>query len=72
MSLPLKKLQLRHDDNVEESMLDLKPTTSHSEAMLSKCIEWLETQEKVNAMQVLLICKIRNITIRKIQASKSR
>jgi len=39
------------DDDVEDSVLDLKPSTSHAEVelMLSKCIDWFEVQEEANA-----------------------
>ncbi|KAL4135498.1 hypothetical protein QTP88_007104 [Uroleucon formosanum] len=49
------------DEDVEDSGLDLKPLTSHSEAeaMLSKCIDWFEVQEESNATQVLLLRQIR-------------
>jgi len=60
MSLPLTK-KLMTSDDVEDSVLDLKPPTSHEEveAMLSKCIDWFKIpiQEEANAMQVLLLRK---------------
>ncbi|XP_049800173.1 jerky protein homolog-like [Schistocerca nitens] len=49
-----------------------KQTISHSEAeaMLSKCIEWFESQEEANATQALLLRKIRNIAAVKARTSK--
>ncbi|XP_025197548.1 jerky protein homolog-like [Melanaphis sacchari] len=62
------------DDDVEDSVLDLKPLTSHAEveAMLLKCIDWFEVQEEANATQVLLLRKIRNIAAQKARASKKQ
>ncbi|KAL4149797.1 hypothetical protein QTP88_003661 [Uroleucon formosanum] len=62
------------DEDVENSGLDLKPLTSHSEAeaMLSKCIDWFEVQEESNATQVLLLRQIRNIAAKKAREKKSQ
>lgn len=62
------------DEDVEDSGLDLKPLTSHSEAeaMLSKCIDWFEVQEESNATQVLLLRQIRNIAAKKARESKNQ
>lgn len=39
-----------YDDDVKESVLDLKPKTYYSnvQAILSECIDWLKVQEKAN------------------------
>jgi len=60
------------DDGIEDSVLDLKPPTSYTEAILSKCIDWFEIQEETNAMQVLLLHEIRNTAAQKARASKNR
>ncbi|XP_047108008.1 jerky protein homolog-like [Schistocerca piceifrons] len=51
-----------------------KQTISHSEAktMLSKCIEWFESQEEGNATQALLLRKIGNIAAVKARTSKKQ
>lgn len=56
-------------DNDEEPDIIENTKTSHSEAesMLSKCIDWFETQE-----EVLLLRKIRNIAAQKARASKKQ
>ncbi|KAG5873643.1 hypothetical protein JTB14_036189 [Gonioctena quinquepunctata] len=59
------------DDDEVETAVDQKPATSHSEAekMLTKCIDWFERQEEANAVQILLLRKIRNIVTQKARAS---
>ncbi|XP_049957776.1 jerky protein homolog-like [Schistocerca serialis cubense] len=59
-------------DEDECSNHEEKQTISHSEAetMLSKCIEWFESQEEANATQALLLRKIRNIAALKARTSK--
>ncbi|XP_049807802.1 jerky protein homolog-like [Schistocerca nitens] len=59
-------------DEDECSNHEEKQTISHSEAetMLSKCIEWFESQEETNATQALLLRKIRNIAAVKAETSK--
>jgi len=59
------------DEDVEDSGLDLKPLSSHSEAeaMLSKCIDWFEVQAKNQMLRksysyvkyvILLLKKLEN------------
>lgn len=61
-------------DNDEEPVLNQTPKTSHSEAevMLSKCIDWYETQAEADATQILLLRKIRNIASQKARVSKTQ
>ncbi|XP_049958214.1 jerky protein homolog-like [Schistocerca serialis cubense] len=59
-------------DEDECSNHEEKQTPSHSEAktMLSKCIEWFESQEEANATQARLLRKIQNIATVKARTSK--
>lgn len=61
-------------DNDEGEDLTEKTKTSHCEAesMLSKCIDWFETQDEANATQILLLRKIRNIAAQKARVSKKQ
>lgn len=55
-------------DDVKDSVLDLKPSTSHSEAgaKLSKCIDWFsKVQKQADTTQIILLRKIRNIAAQK-------
>ncbi|XP_049958140.1 uncharacterized protein LOC126474706 [Schistocerca serialis cubense] len=59
-------------DEDECSNHEEKQTISHLEAetMLSKCIEWFESQEEANATQAILLREIRNIAAVKARTSK--
>ncbi|XP_047000494.1 jerky protein homolog-like [Schistocerca americana] len=59
-------------DEDECSNHEEKQTISHSEAetILSKRLEWFESQEEANAMQALLLRKIQNIAAVKARTSK--
>jgi len=61
---------------VEESELNQKPITSHSEAetTLTKCIDWFQnTRGETSAMQVLLLRNIRYVADQqKARASKKQ
>lgn len=55
------------DDDVEDSVFDLKPPISQAEAeaMLSKCVDWFQVQEEANATHILLLRKIRKLVLQK-------
>ncbi len=61
-------------DNDDEEDLIETTKTNHSEAesMLSKCIDWFESQDEANATQILLLRNIRNIAAQKARASKKQ
>ncbi|XP_047105980.1 jerky protein homolog-like [Schistocerca piceifrons] len=71
-SVSATKEEEEGDDEDECSNHEEKRTISHSEAetMLSKCMEWFESQEEANATQALLLRKIRNIAAVKARTSK--